>query len=186
MKAIMKSVSPIECERIASGEQTILVCKTRPKIDTPFKSYIYQKERAKKKFLDHRFNSFFAEKSHYRDMGKVIGEFVCDRIDNILVGDRDGTNPPLEEVLEKSCLSYDELCKYGNYKDIYGLHISDLKIYDKPKELGEFSKPCDWNYDCCTCKRAKYELTKAETKLFYGCDMELTRPPQNWCYVEEL
>lgn len=40
------------------------------------------------------------------------------------------------------------------------------------------------NYDCCTCKRAVYELTKAEAKLFYGCDREITRPPQSWQYVE--
>lgn len=60
------------------------------------------------------------------------------------------------------------------------------KLYDKPRELGEFVKPCDWNYDCCTCKRAVYELTKAEAKLFYGCDREITRPPQSWCYVDEL
>lgn len=52
--------------------------------------------------------------------------------------------------------------------------------------LSEFRKPCDWNYDCCTCKRAKYELTKAEAKVFYGCDSELTRPPQSWQYIEDL
>lgn len=79
-----------------------------------------------------------------------------------------------------------EIEEYGKGKTLYGWHISDLKIYDKPRELSEFRKPCNWNYDCCTCKRAKYELTKAEAKVFYGCDSELTRPPQSWCYVEDL
>ena len=40
-KSVITSVSPQECELIASGKQTMLVRKTRPKIETPFKCYIY-------------------------------------------------------------------------------------------------------------------------------------------------
>ena len=91
-----------------------------------------------------------------------------------------------QEVYREMCLTKEQLDKYGGLKTLYGWHITDLKLFDKPRELGEFVKPCDWNYDCCTCKRAVYELTKAEAKLFYGCDREITRPPQSWMYVEEL
>ena len=40
-KAVMISIRPKWCEKIASGEKTIEVRKTRPKLETPFKCYIY-------------------------------------------------------------------------------------------------------------------------------------------------
>ena len=41
MKAVMLSIKPKWCELIASGKKTIEVCKTKPKLETPFKCYIY-------------------------------------------------------------------------------------------------------------------------------------------------
>lgn len=41
-KAVLISIRPKWCERIASGEKTIEVQKTRPKLETPFKCYIYE------------------------------------------------------------------------------------------------------------------------------------------------
>lgn len=41
-KAVMLSIRPKWCEKIASGEKTIEVRKTKPKLDTPFKCYIYE------------------------------------------------------------------------------------------------------------------------------------------------
>lgn len=40
-RAVMLSVHPKWCEKIASGEKTIEVRKNRPKTETPFKCYIY-------------------------------------------------------------------------------------------------------------------------------------------------
>ena len=40
-KAVMLSIRPKWVEKIANGEKTIEVRKTRPKLDTPFKCYIY-------------------------------------------------------------------------------------------------------------------------------------------------
>ena len=40
-KAVMLSIRPKWCEKIASGKKTIEVRKTRPKLETPFKCYIY-------------------------------------------------------------------------------------------------------------------------------------------------
>ena len=42
MQAIMISIHPKWCELIASGKKTVEVRKTRPKIETPFKCYIYE------------------------------------------------------------------------------------------------------------------------------------------------
>ena len=40
-KAVLISIRPKWCEKIANGNKTIEVRKTRPKMDTPFKCYIY-------------------------------------------------------------------------------------------------------------------------------------------------
>lgn len=40
-KAVLISIRPKWCEKIISGEKTIEVRKTRPKMDTPFKCYFH-------------------------------------------------------------------------------------------------------------------------------------------------
>lgn len=186
MKSILLSIKPKYVELIASGKKTIEVRKTAPK-EVPFKAYIYcTKEKPfiqKIRFGDIAISHTQISNNLYN--GKVIGEFICDKVDMSFVG-YIKNEPCYWDILDGSCLTKYEIMNYGKWKTLYGLHISDLKIYDKPRELSEFRKPCDWNYDCCTCKRAKYELTKAEAKVFYGCDSELTRPPQSWQYIEDL
>ena len=68
---------------------------------------------------------------------------------------------------KSACVSDDYIWKYSNngYKDITEMKISDLVIYDKPKELSEFHKPT------------------LPTFLKYEDDV-IKRPPQSWCYVE--
>lgn len=192
-KAIMKSVSPQQCERIARGEQTILLSKTAPNLETPFKCYIYQTYGKNR-------TSFAREIQRYFNQSKVIGEFVCDRID--IYGyhkrlTRFGGNLGLpigtynsylifEDEYNAMCLTYDEVRDYGKGKTLYGLHISDLAIYDKPKELRDFKKPCPvqydelYGYDCLQCD------CLADNDYGGICTNFLTRPPKGWCYVEEL
>lgn len=64
---------------------------------------------------------------------KVIGEFVCDKIYDCRDVNMDDT-----------CITVAEWLKYteGHEGTVYGWHISDLKIYDKPKELKEFYTEC--------------------------------------------
>lgn len=179
MTAIMKSVSPRICEKVANGDCTILVSKTAPKCEVPFKAYIYETKENKMRYLNDRFNSFFSGKSCYTDMGKVIGEFVCDKVFLLHPYTYDGGNADLRhrkliqtfegsskenEILAATCLTQDEMFDYigaGNYG--YGWHISDLKRYGKPKELSEFFTPMG--------KRPSYMVE---------------RPPQSWQYVEEI
>lgn len=174
MKAVLISIQPKWCELIASGEKTIEVRKTSPKMETPFKVYVYMtKHKWIFKLLPFLKNRF----------AKVIGEFVCD---DIIVDER-GENA---DVFSKYAqLSLVEQKKYGANKPLFGWHITDLKIYDKPKELGEFSSygckivgDCCINYDCPNCIDNGW-MQPPDCKID-GC--YLTRPPQSWCYVEEL
>lgn len=192
MKSVLISIQPKWCELIASGRKTVEVRKTRPKIDTPFKCYIYKTKKRILRDITHKGEEIYgawgktANKTTIiscpdLDGGKVIGEFVCDRISRY--GDYDGnTDSPYfitPEELKQTCLTYDEFKKYGKNDILYGWHISELKIYDKPKELGEFRKPCDRFLDCCTCRRIVRDK-------FMSCNNKITCPPQSWCYVEEL
>lgn len=185
MKAVLISIQPKWCELIASGEKTIEVRKIRPKLETPFKVYIYC-TKGKPTFEQ---SAFCDEISN----GKVIGEFVFDRIDEYdydqafdesmgVFLDSFGYSIMSGE-LEQTCLSYEEFEKYGNTNRLYGWHISAIKIYDKPKGLGEFRLLCSREQCARWCKDMKLNKVRV-----WECDNKdkrfITRPPQSWCYVE--
>ena len=125
-KAVMLSVRPKWVGKIANGEKTIEVRKTKPNLPTPFKAYIYCSQGNDARRLR-------------GSWGKVIGEFTCDRIFPINVFDNGSIQNWLFEHMERSCLTYEELADYiGNGKTGHGWHISDPKIYDMPRDLSEF------------------------------------------------
>ena len=182
-KAVMLSIRPKWCEKIASGEKTIEVRKTRPKMNTPFKCYIYCTLQGCNEFFRVDLGRDVAKwnRGKWADRkGKIIGEFTCDRIFSINVFDNGSIQNWLFEHMERSCLTYEELADYiGNGRTGYGWHISDLKIYDTPKELSEFKTLCRVDADCCACPY--YNYTKMD------CDGRVIgRPPQSWCYVDDL
>ena len=218
-KAVMISIRPKWCEKICNGEKTIEVRKTRPKLEPPFKCYIYctkEKERLIGILKDGDEN--YGETYHGKpvfiktDEGsvcdmfgkrqKVIGEFICDRIYGLAP-----LNHAPDDVEQQACLTREEIVRY--LKGVgYGWHISDLKIYDKPKELGDFwsynealHKRYDAETDFC-CYNAVNEYGEALTDCgeayndilnCYRCWNEwsgwchrIKRPPQSWCYVENM
>ncbi len=86
MRSVLISINPKWCELIASGKKTVEVRKTRPKIDTPFKVYIYEtkgKLRWCNKCQDSDCERPYPGCACFEGYGKVIGEFVCDQIDEI-------------------------------------------------------------------------------------------------------
>lgn len=167
MKSVLISIHPRWCNLIASGKKTIEVRKTYPKLPTPFKCYIYEtKARTDTP-------TFVDEDGHvlYAGRGQVIGEFVCD-----LIGLHPGTDVP------SSCVPVEELKKYANGKMLARWHISDVKIYDKPKELRSF-----WKSDKCpyaTESGCTYKYHCFRAGQTQRCGETLTRPPQSWCYVD--
>lgn len=175
-KAVMISIRPKWCEKIASGEKTIEVRKTRPKLEPPFKCYIYCTSghpyiSVKGGNLD---RDTVRTNTVGRCNGKVIGEFVCDYI----LQRCEMANADIAE--QQSCVRREDI--YFKYSEegkhyIYGWHISNLKIYDTPKELSKFPRPfencidkvCD-EFGCALCENGSH----------------IKRAPQSWCYVEEV
>lgn len=187
MRAILLSTQPQWCELMANGKKTIEVRKTAPKLKTPFKCYIYCTQG--KGTLNDTIMSF--DRCRVLN-GKVIGEFICDRLYDILPHD-DGFDINQYECGWKhgeddSCLMFDEFRSYLGVNNGYGWHISQLKIYDTPKGLREFLRIC--NGDCVnTKKKVKCpKIIEIATKGVFRCDnlLPVIRPPQSWCYVQEL
>ena len=193
MKSVLISILPNWVEKICSGEKTIEVRRTRPNIETPFKVYIYQ---TKKRWI-YKLLPWLKERQ-----AKVIGEFVCDKVDKIVLTARgymiNNDIAYTNKVARESCLYFDDLQKYLGENVGYAWHISDLKIYDEPKNLLKFRKPCIDKYQYCQgCKYGIITLSPDEEEyaMYHGgyydtfdtvCTNRITRPPQSWQYVEEV
>ena len=135
-KAVLISIRPMWSQKIMSGQKTVEVRKTRPKMNPPFKCYIYKCGN-----------------------GKVIGEFLCDEI----IEDR--TYGHNEEFYRAACMSAYDAAAYAMQSPMYGWHISDLRVYDHPRDLWEF--------------------TGLRQTRFGWEPVPITCPPQSWRYVEE-
>ena len=184
-KCVLLSIRPQYCELIASGKKTIEVRKNRPKLETPFKCYIYC-TKGVEKWLAGIIGKHPSEKLN----GKVIGEFVCDRATNLFADSRFWLD---EKAVEQTCLTGNQIREYANGKEaLYGWHISALQIYDKPKELSEFFRHCTEKDDCHKCIHwdSSYDNTYYEPPdpPFEGCrtgeKKHFTHAPMSWCYVE--
>ena len=203
MKSVLISIKPKYVELIANGEKTIEVRKSAPK-EVPVKAYIYETKGATEiPWVD--------EDGHfiYKGRGQVIGEFVCDRIEMVNSScSAYGIDLFYHDCMTQGCLAERDIEKYFNIpkdKDLrvmkgngYAWHIFDLKIYDKPKSIMQFYKPCPDKFHCCEiCKYGSVVLSPDEEEyaLYHGgnydtyetvCRNIVTRPPQSYMYVEEL
>jgi predicted transcriptional regulator len=169
MREVLISIQPKWVEKICRGEKTVEVRRTRPKCETPFKCYIYC-TKGKPTFTQSAFCDDISN-------GKVIGEFVCDRIDEFV-------NFVPIYTLVQSCLTTEQIGEYLNGKRGYAWHITDLVVYDEPRELSEFYYHCRSdkgysNIDCGGCPF--YEATSVYTGwCVIGGYKPITRAPQSW------
>lgn len=173
-KAVLISIQPEWCKLIVNGKKTVEVRKTRPKIDTPFKCYIYCTKGKAFWLFDERFET--EEKGN----GKVVGEFVCNKIHMLDVpypAYRDQFNT---ELAQKALVDYWMCHRYSRSgATLYCWHISDLLIYDQPRELETFKKR-ERN-----CFYAHLGLAKRDCSDCRSPECMVHRPPQSWCYVED-
>ncbi len=182
MKSVMLSIKPRWCEMIARGQKTIEVRKSSPKLEAPFLCYIYcTKTKNKWSLCDYEGAYENSKGEIVYAQQHIVGEFVCDYIMGI-TPDTYGQREYFisDDDLNASCLTTNDLWEYGSGKTLYGWHISDLVIYDEPRELSEFlriNREC-WYADLGLAKRDCLECKNAECFV--------SRPPQSWCYVEEV
>lgn len=197
MKSVLISIRPEWVEKIVNGKKTIEVRKTAPK-KVPFKAYIYcTKDKPYLYRIDDDNNFELTNtlrpktdeyvKDYNEQNGKVIGEFVCDKIITVDCDSIAPFNPETNEYIdEETCLNRTELIRYTNHRKALGWHISDLKIYDKPKELGEFFTIADESDCCCGCVWHETPLFEMPCRTCTGERKYLYRPPQSYMFVEEV
>lgn len=215
LPSIMQSIKPFHCGNIAVGRKGYEIRKTKPNISTPFKSYIYCT-------IGQKLNNGFGGVSealrqplwklrngtvvNYLDVstmdcfqskllnGKVIAEYICDEIQEWVFDNETNSYDISDDDLALTCLTQEQLWEYGKGKTLYGYHISNLKIYDEPKELSDFYTICNKD-DLDQCGDCKYiESYSASFPCEDGGDWwctvdnkkPLTRPFQSWGYVYEI
>lgn len=186
-------------------EKRIEVRKSAPS-EVPFKAYLYA-TRPKKFYKCGAVSTsdellwlangkvemgdgfkFWADGDEYQCLnGRIIGEFICDKVYNlvnafggIVFADENLNQLDPQLFRDMSCLTDEQTADYLGDKDGYGLHITDLKIYDKPKELSEFYRTCK-EKSCRECDAEReYDVCAV------GRRKPITRPPQSYMFVEEL
>ena len=158
MKSIMISIQPQWVAMIVHKKKTLEIRKTMPKCELPCKVYIYCS------WGDMRTNYMLGKR------GKVVAEFTLNEIECFTTDYRKNIEQT-ERISKDSCVSMLNLIEYEYGKPcLYAWHIDNLKIYDEPKELSEFTSP-DYFPD--------------EKPRFYF-PTPLRRPPQSWCYMDDL
>lgn len=197
MESVLISNRPKWCEKICCEigkdknskpiyEKRIEVRKSKPS-EVPFKCYIYcTKDRRNLLPIEHgkvlQKVNFWENTDAYYGFGKVIGEFICDKVDEYTFSHYEAEYRVTHVEQKAMCLNQPELIRYGKGKTLYGWHISKLKIYEKPKELSELwgRKNClaADTEECWNCFAACREINGRRYQ-------PLRRPPQSWCYIEE-
>jgi len=185
MKTIMMSIRPKHVKNILNGIKTLEIRKKFPK-DYVGWVYIYNTKDIKDGYLTltyigNKLEFITAFNHHPKYQGKVVARFWCDKVEEIIDNDdNSNTTKTLneQELLEKSCLTENELVNYLPFSSLndkckwvlgYAIHITKLEIFDKPKEISEFAKQEFDSFISGRVEHYKYPLTRA---------------PQSWCYVE--
>lgn len=192
MQGVMFSVRPEHCKRIAAGEKGIEVRKRAPKLPTPYKGYLYctKGKTLYRSQHDGEIRLYHARADHAFEHhavfnGKVWAEFICDAVIPLMFACSDPAALTTHFEVPGTCLSDVEIMDYlGNGVEGHGLHISELKIYDRPRDISDFKKA-----DACpylTKDGCKYPYHCFRAGQLKRCGDYLERPPQSWCYVEEI
>ena len=170
MQAALFAVRPEWCRKIATREKTIEVRKTAPKLPTPYKGYLYCTLVGCNEFFKNDLRGDVAAWNRENwglRKGHVWAEFICDADLPLLFECSDPAALVTHYEVPGTCLSDVEIMNYlGNGRKGHGLHISELKIYERPHELSEF-----WHW------------RDVGMQSYYE---PLFRPPQSWCFVREL
>lgn len=200
-KAILISIRPEWVAKILNGEKTIEIRKTAPKCGLPIDVYIYCSMSSKfiltyaagtahSKFLslEKRIENMRPYWNMHKPLqGKVVAKFTLNKIENFINGmnelelewdgkpDAEYDYFAYEKALDKACLTYEEADKYCPDQSFYAWHISDLEVFDQPKELSDFfSLPKTYHHD-------------HESMVDYYRNKEarrLKRAPQDWQFLE--
>lgn len=205
MKSILISIQPKWVAKILNGYKTIEIRKTIPKCELPCKVYIYcSKDKrqilagthlVKESWLCWDRNEWSAQEKkdmqHGRYNGHIVAEFILKEVETIEKNQVYNASV----VRHNACLNIMQLHDYIKGKKFHAWHIDNLTIYEKPKDLNNFYKPCKHikNGECYLyseqCNHLGIEIKLkdgvAHSAREHVCCRYIKRAPQDWCYVED-
>ena len=197
--SVLISIRPNWTPLIREMKKKWEIRKTKPKLKPPFKCFIYETLGKKKwdvlEIPEDQGGGVFDIRIH-EGCGKVIGEFICDRIVEV------GYSPynhgeyvcEVENIHEESCVGFEAMFDYIADGYGYAWHIADLIIYQKARDLKEFASP-EWFRDCekqcpdLERMRCPVRDSRKADKMCGWCrkgGKPLARAPQSWGYCTEV
>ena len=169
MKAILMSIRSTHGCNVLNGIKKREIRKKFPK---DYVGWIYLYITKGKPYLSSNSFKYYVAEHYEKYMGnwngKVVARFWCDKVDEFYDFD--------DDLCKQACLNRGEMLDYLGNKNGYAIHITKLKIFDKPKDISEFMK--------VSCKGCPFENTQTCHNDTDGRYCKLTRAPQSWCYVE--
>lgn len=196
MNSVLVSIQPRWCDLIIQGKKTIEIRKSKPKIETPFKCFIYCTKDKKLTLWKSKKYIYADDRCHNSGdvncNGMIIGEFVCDEIRGCRVPPRVFEHHLNKAILEESCLSFDELYKYAGEQIAFAWSISKLKIYKHPLDIS--AAVVEGDCDCMKCRKCYWADPGNGYNVEDDCNLGYSKKelkplfvaPQSWCYVEEV
>ena len=186
-RMILASIKPYYYYLIAEEKKKIEVRKTALKnLPQDIAFYMSKDEKSFAKIPKE------LQEKYRKHFGKIGMKVVCDKVDKYkfhegltefnsmgLPWRTYGAYLIFTDDYKSMCLSYDEVKKYGKGNTLYGWYISDLKIYDEPKELSEFKGLCRVKVDCHNCPHYNYSKMDCDSRA-------ISRAPQSYMFVEEI
>jgi predicted transcriptional regulator len=181
MDSVLFSIQPEHCKRIIDGVKEWEFRTRPPKSKKDYKGFIYCTQG---NIFCSSIARAFSDKGISRH---VIGEFICDDMVEVVKGGFVNPFAINNRILERGRLSPKEMLEYTDHyrKDLYALHISQLVIYDEPKELTDFMKPLK-KADCGMKDCADYDDGFCAANGIICDKLIIKRAPQSWCYAEML
>lgn len=194
---ILKREDAQTIANILNGKQTLLVMKKASKNGEGRWWYLYCSKNGKDLLIE-KYSKTALFVNHLHDIyeekdilnGKVVARFWCDKVEEIKTFERHSP-----ELLKQSCLNanefYDYLIKGKNFLGEvlgYAIHISDLEIFDRPRELSEFKKigyldkikPIKVNPNLKDAYKSFEPIYNRQIEREYTLD----KAPTNYCYIE--
>lgn len=194
MKTVLISIHPEHVYNILIGKKTKEIRTVAPKCKLPFRAVVcvtkgnYLVRQPDKTFRiyskrDYRGLEREPDFMGFKMNGKVVCEFICNKIDQI-------TPMNFDKYLESACINFLDLDVYTKGKCFAkAMNITQLIIYDKAKDLSEYWTPCK-DYRCGYNNNFTYvcpifEQGNCHSNMCGGCN-PIIRLPQSWQYVEPL
>jgi len=116
--------------------------ETRKRVFTIYQNKCYYYNGKIVTECDFEVETYLTEESWYSQKVRIVNKRICDGIVKY-----NGTNDMLNFILNRSCLTIEELTNYMdfeknriNQKELYAIHIKNLHIFDNPRFIQDYSK----------------------------------------------